>query len=179
MDHESNTPTNNTELFKVDDTDLRMVNRFLALCAVALVFLVAIRARNIEHRLSMEQKTHSGAPYVPAVPAEFASQDHYVAAVSSRNIFMPAAGETDGDGQLPDRDLSREKAQEELRKMRQDLLVVGIAWREPRIVMLLDKRQKKTYHVREGQRIGDSDVYVESISRTEIKIGLQNERLSL
>ncbi len=173
MDHDH--PANpHAELFRVDDSDLRLVNRLLTLVAVGLAAWVFVCATRLESRLGGAESTAVGLPYVAQVPAEFLAEEAYVAQVGARNIFLSSRDLDREVAALPT-ERPRDEVKRALEQMKRDLLVVGVAWRPPQVVMLLDKRLKRTYHVREGQPIGDSDVVVESITRNVITIKLQDE----
>ncbi|MDT8390232.1 MAG: hypothetical protein RRC34_06965 [Lentisphaeria bacterium] len=177
MDHEHIKSTRNqSELFKVDDSDLRMVNRLLILCALGLVIFVAARVRQMERRLSEKQPPRGEAFYAPPVITPFESEETYLATLSERSIMYStrAAERIQSEAPTPS---SRAEIMKRLEQARQEVIVVGVAWKPPQVVMLLDKKKRKTYHVRVGQKIGGGDVVVDAISRERIVLSLQDEKV--
>lgn len=177
MDHEHiKLNKNHAELFKVDDSDLRMVNRLLILCALGLVILVSVRVCQMERRLSLKQPVRGEAFYESPVITPFESEEDYLAAVSKRSIMYSTQRPVDFQNDVP-APSTRAEIMKRLEEARREILVVGVAWNSPQIVMLLDKKKRKTYHVRVGQKIGNGDVVVESISREKIVLSLQDEKV--
>lgn len=177
MDHgQTKPPPSDSEFFTVDDSDLRVANRLLILCSLGLVVLVVFRVFEMEKRLSAQQPVQGGALYTSPAIRSFESAEDYEASVSGRSIMYST--QRSGSSQDPVTTLSpRSEIIKRLEQARRELVVVGVAWKPPEVVMLLDKKSRKTYQLRVGQKIGNGEVIVESISREEIILSLEKEKV--
>jgi len=166
------------EVLRVDDADLRLVNRLLFVVAALLAALVVWRLWQIEHRRLAQPPEPPARPYTAGSVQPFESEDYYVQHLGSQDVFRRSLAERPD---LPPDAAPRtpEETQKLLQALKRDLVVVGVAWREPRLVMVYDKREKTTHFLRMEQGIGEKGVKVRTISRDEIRIGLEDEEISL
>ena len=134
------------ELFRVDDNDLRLVNRILGLFAALLLIIVVVRVYRLEEsRITPGTSALSGRFEAPR-PTPFESEDVYLSRVEERDVFLstrePVAGTS------TPAEMTRTEVKRELTRVEGSIRVVGIAWPDPDLVMLEDRRQNKTYFLR-------------------------------
>ena len=167
------------EALRIDDTDLRLLNRLLLLVALVLLVVVGYRLWRIEHRrLALAAAPPSRAYQLAPVPA-FEAESYYVQQVTGQNVFRTGSPAAAFPGGAEGVERTPEEVQKILQALKRDLVVVGVAWREPKLVMLYDKREKATYFLRLDQAVGKTGAKVRNISRNEVKIGLEDEEISL
>ena len=153
--------------------DLKTLNKvFLAVCILLLVYSIIDFAVNRPRMKVFEQKTESGQiKLTEEISGAQAEQPalHYVEIVKRRNAFSPIS--------LSEREEAASGVQG-LREMAEDLSLVGISWykQEP-LAMIEDKKEKKTYFLKEGDNI--KSFKVKQILKNSVILSFEDETLEL
>ena len=94
---------------------------------------------------------------------------HYLEVVRRRNIFSPVVLK---EAEKP------EVKKKRLQEMAKDLSLVGISWdhKEP-VAMIEDKKEKKTYFLKKGQKI--NKLKIEDILKDRVILSFQGEKIEL
>lgn len=162
----------------IAEINLRAVNRLLL---VAAIVLAVVAGRRI-HTLSPAAPPVAVVAERDTVPArevrEFADVSAYIEQVSRKNIFQLRSLDPVVEHREPE-DAQRRRHEALLQDLRQRLVVVGVSWRVPRMVMLYDRRHNRVYFVQESEGIGDTGATVRDISRGEVTIGIEDQEIIL
>lgn len=157
--------------FDLGADNLRLINRVLAILAVLLAVFVVFQLQRFDTEAYTENiKPAAGRDLVLPGVQDFEPKTYYIGAVQGKNLFTPlVTGETKtGTTATVDRESA---VQQKLRELKGSLVVVGVAWEQPRVVMLYDKRERKTYFLQQSQEIAATGIRVKKIDREEIVIG--------
>jgi len=93
---------------------------------------------------------------------------HYLEVVRRRNIFTPIVLK---EAEKP------EVKKKRLQEMVKDLSLVGISWDKEPVVMIEDKKAKKTYFLRKGQKI--NKFKIEDILKDKVILSFGGEKIEL
>jgi len=93
---------------------------------------------------------------------------HYLEVVRRRNIFSPIVLK-----QTEKPEVKKKRLQE----MVQDLSLVGISWDKKPVAMIEDKKAKKTYFLKEGQKI--NKFKIEDILKDRVILSFEGEKIEL
>ena len=161
------------------DVNLRLVNRLLGVVTVLLAVAAAYRVSMVDSSISLPSPSPSDGQPAERAMNEFKSEKEYIAPVAAHDLFRVREFERTSEEEKDTVKLEQQQVRARLEELKGRLMVVGVSWREPRLVMLYDKRNRETYFLRESDMIGDSDIKVTEIKRRKIKIGLQDEEIDL
>jgi len=163
--------------------DLDLINRLVALGVVLLLVYITIDLVMIQkgkgrfdpsifkETPSKESSTTEGIPLLeePATPLE-----EYLKPFTQRNPFT-------GEGGNPRVEQEKEKptvsAREKLEGMVTPYVVVGIQKGTIPIAMIEDTVRKRTYFVREGEKVGE--LHVNGITETGVLFGYEGEEIEI
>jgi hypothetical protein len=149
----------------------RILSVVLALVAVFFIYYLFTTRPDVEKIIRSAQKTNP-APK-PGIEA-FAPLDSYLAEIRKRDIFKPVPKD-EVKGAAP----TSKEAQEKLKEAASDLKVVGISWGETPKALVRSEKDKTTYFLKKGQRVGTMDVDVREITKQKVTIGYKNEQFEL
>ena len=156
--------------------NLRLINRALLLAAVILVALVVRSALQAQQGQAPDVVRTPRPATVASIAAQLESESFYVDRVKEHDIFRwEGEGGADPTGKV----VEPETARKVLDELKRRFVVVGVAWVEPRITMVHDSREGRTFFLREAQPVGDSGATVKSITRESVTITLQDEEIDL
>lgn len=160
------------------DINVRVLNRFLVVVTVVLGALAVYHVATIDTSISLPPMPPPEAGSLNQDMTEFKSEKEYLAPVARRDVFRIREFER-GAEEKPPVQLAQDQIRSKLEELKGRVVVVGVSWQEPRLVMLYDKRKRETYFLRETDVIGDTDIKVTEIKRRKVKIGLQDEETDL
>jgi len=149
----------------------------LFLVAVVLVVVVVRSALEIDRTQLPEPRPRPGPEALAQTTVELESESFYVNTVNSRNLFQLAAMTPQQGGLIGPLDV--EAVRRRLGEIKNQFEVVGVAWLEPRIVMIHDRRSRQTFFLRESQPLGETGAEVRSITREKVTIILKDEEIDL
>ncbi|MFA5148782.1 MAG: hypothetical protein WC491_06625 [Candidatus Omnitrophota bacterium] len=155
--------------------DPKSVNRILsvALAAAAAFFVYYLFSARPDASKITRPAPKAGAALKLEIE-KFAPLDSYIAEVKKRDIFKPAPKD-EVKGAAP----TSKEAMEKLKEAARDLKVVGVSWGEEPKALLRSEKDKTTYFLKQGQKVGTMDVDVRVITREKIKIGYRDETYEL
>lgn len=93
---------------------------------------------------------------------------HYLEVVRRRNIFSPVVLK---EAEKP------EVKKKRLQEMAKDLSLVGISWDKEPVAMIEDKKEKKTYFLKKGQKI--NKLKIEDILKDRVILSFGGEKIEL
>lgn len=151
--------------------DLKVVNRFLAVSAAALlVYIVADMGYAAVQAAHPPQFAFQEEPAAAAGGADFASPlkdlNFYLDKAASKDLFREVQAQAEVQSETP----AAAPAQESIVK---SLSLVGISWGANPEIIVEDKKRKKTYFLKKGQVLRDN-VRVHAIFKD--KVVLKDEK---
>jgi hypothetical protein len=169
-----------TDSLGLGDVNLRIINRVLLVVAVLLLAAVlyvyySLQAAAPEASLS---PVADGTLKVTATMTTFKPESFYVRQARERNIFKLTALEQAANGGVGALS-GPEQIDMRLQELQQLLSVVGVAWEDPGMVMIHDRQSGLTYFLREGESIGKTGARITRITRTEVRIGIEDKEKTL
>lgn len=156
---------------RFEKQNLKTLNKMLLIACVALIGYSAtdfiFKSVDIGkiHKKGRVEKHEKVKEPAAVKPRPFV---YYLEMVQRRNIFSPIGLEEVKKPEIKEEDLS---------KMVEDLILVGISWGKEPIAMVEDKKIKKTYFLRKGDAI--NQFKVDDVAENKVILGYNGCKLEL
>jgi len=153
------------------EPNLKVLNKLLLVASILLlgysIVDFALTRPNIKeaHKKSTHTREESGADSMVSEARPFL---HYLEMVQRRNIFSPIALK---EVEKP------EVKEKQLQEMSSDLSLVGISLDEEPVAMIENKKEEKTYFLKEGDKIGEFEI--ENIQENKVILNFKGKKIEL
>jgi hypothetical protein len=111
----------------------------------------------------------------------FKPVDYYLEGVNKRDIFNPFEEKREVKKEVPvvQAEVVEVTPRVPLKERAKNFKVVGVSWRQPPQVMVRDDSADATYFLKEGDKIGETDIEIKTILQDSVIISSGDEEMNL